>query len=449
MLKKFILLISSIVLLFVYSNSNADFMGVSDTSGSVSIQVGDGYDPRIVPFTATSDGIVDSIWAFLSTTTSDRHVRLCLYRFSTRAFICSTRVTLSADTTWVVGAVSPASQSITDGVKYFVAITTAGTETDLVAYRKNGSDSLKGFARSGIEPWPSTITVSDVGDASYSILSGISYSISGASPEQPDSLTSVTLDSLHNDNSGDTDLVLVTLILPSQHADSVEVIFNIGGSSWPTFASFDTSLLYAYPDSDADADTIIDTIAVYGVESYTMRVRAYAFNDTATTDTSIHVQDSIYFSSGGGGSCDVGEITDAVMTQIDNRNFVTMSDSPYVKVTTILGDTLPAILTAIANLQSSINDLQTDVNTLLTNTDLANFVTRTQFRSDLSDSLSLINIIMNARLGTVAYMTYSSDYDLATIVDTTGSPYDTLRILQYSHTGGTPGQRPTKVSVIR
>ena len=165
-----------IIVLIMSCIAQATFMGVSDTSGNAQIQAGDGYDPRVAPFTASASGTVDSLWKFIATTSSNRHVRLALYNYATRAFICSTYITIdNPDTGWIVGHVNPTGQTVTSGNKYIITATTAGTETDLQTYRVSGSDSLKSFSRAGIEPWPSTITLSDLGDATYSFVDGISY----------------------------------------------------------------------------------------------------------------------------------------------------------------------------------------------------------------------------------------------------------------------------------
>lgn len=124
----------------------------------------------------------------------------------------------------------------------------------------------------------------------------------------PDSLISVVLDSLENDVSGDTDQVLITIICPAQTADSVKVRL-VTGSQYPTYST-GTLFQWDYPTA---GDTIIDTINIIATESYTLRARAWAYYDSATPETSIHVQDTIYFSAGSGGvDFDMGAMIQAM-----------------------------------------------------------------------------------------------------------------------------------------
>lgn len=155
--------------------SFATFTGSNTTTGGLWIEAGDGYNPQVVPFEAGGTGQVDSIWAYIRTSSSNRTVRMSLYSFTSRAFICSTSITYGPDTGWVAGAVNPSAQTITSGTKYFITVTTSGTQTDLQTYRTSASDSVLRFERSGIEPWPSTITLEGLYGTSYAMTNGVSY----------------------------------------------------------------------------------------------------------------------------------------------------------------------------------------------------------------------------------------------------------------------------------
>jgi hypothetical protein len=291
--------------LMAYAISWGDFSG-NDTAdyrvggGHSPVPIYDGNNPRTVPFVAAYSGTVDSIWIYAVTRTSDRTVRLALYQYSNRALICSTRVTIaSACTTFAAGVAAPASQSITQGVKYFVAPMGVGSDS-ILTYRYDGDDSLKGIEYSS-SAWPGTITLSDVGGQSFAFVAGISTSAGGA-PEQPDSLTSVVFDSLYNDFAADSDSVVVVITCPAQSGDSVKFRYA-AGSSYPIFST-GTLIQYDYPTGGG---TITDTIIVVATESYTLRGRAWAFIDGASPETSLSVKDSIYFSAGTGGTVDLGE----------------------------------------------------------------------------------------------------------------------------------------------